>query len=178
MPCGTFTPNGWAGNDFTESGHPNRFCSGRMLPGLITNVGLIPGQTRRRRFHRRIDGRQGGQRPDRPPHRRRNTLELAHLGDTLRSRCGTGRLRQRSTPGTTTATASTDYTFMDRNLGADDRQGAHREYCRPTRWPPADCCTNGDARIPSPATAYSAERIRPTTTVSIANPSTTLQERC
>ena len=42
----------------------------------------------------------------------------------------------------------------------------------------ADCCINGGARIPSPATAYSAERIRPTTTVSIANPSTTLQERC
>ena len=48
----------------------------------------------RRGFHRRIDGRQGGQRRDRHPHRRRRPLELARLGDALRSGCGAGRLRQ------------------------------------------------------------------------------------
>ncbi len=31
---------------------------------------------------------------NRPPHRWRNTLELAYLGDTLRSECGTGGLRK------------------------------------------------------------------------------------
>ena len=56
------------------------------LPGLIT--------TSRRGFHRRIDGRQGGQCSNRHPHRRCNPLELACLGDTLRSGCGIGSLRQ------------------------------------------------------------------------------------
>lgn len=64
------------------------------LPGLITNVGLIPGQQAEEGFHRRIDGRQGGQCSNRHPHRRCNPLELACLGDTLRSGCGIGSLRQ------------------------------------------------------------------------------------
>lgn len=50
--------------------------------------------TSRRGFHRRIDGRQGGQCSNRHPHRRCNPLELACLGDTLRSGCGIGSLRQ------------------------------------------------------------------------------------
>ncbi len=100
------------------------------LPGLITNVGLITWTTSRRGFHRRIDGRQGGQCSNRHPHRRCNPLELACLGDTLRSGCGIGRLRQNLHTWDNNGDGVKDYTFMDRNLGATYRQGDHRKYCR------------------------------------------------
>ena len=61
-------------------------------PGLITNVGLIPGQTAEEGSIFVSTADKVGNAPNRPPHWWRNTLELAYLGDTLRSQCGTGGL--------------------------------------------------------------------------------------
>ena len=80
-------------SDFTGMTPEDPSCSGRDTPRPNYKRRTDPGADRRGGFDLRIDGRQGRLTPlIGLPHWWRNTLELAYLGDTLRSQCGTGGL--------------------------------------------------------------------------------------
>ena len=118
-------------------------------PGLITNVGLIPGQTAE-------DGSIVVSTADKVG----NALIGLRIGGEIRwswhiwvtrydpnaELVAFGKIYTWDNNGDGVA----DYTFMDRNLGAVIDKGAHRRTHRPTRWPPADCCIQWGRKDPFP----------------------------
>ena len=166
----------WLGGEDFTSLVPEPVLLWQDLPGLITNVGLIPGQQAE-------EGSIAVSTADKVG----NAVIGIRIGGEIRwswhiwvtrydpnaELVAFGKIYTWDNNGD----GVTDYTFMDRNLGAVINKALIENT-------PADSLAacgllyQWGRKDPFPGDRIPAERIRPTTTVSIANPSTTLQERC